>query len=314
MIEWLVRGGSVAGSAHDSRGVGSNDAFLTSVDGPTAIVAVADGAGSAAHSTLGATTAVAAAVEALRGGGSGYGDYSPAARDVALRNAVESARAAVLDAAASLCVEPSELACTLLLCVVRDGEVGAAQVGDGAIVGFVDHAYRLLCELPRSEFLNETVFLTSDAALAELNVRHTKAAAPGDLRHIAVFSDGLQTLALHLADDVPHSPFFDPMFKWAVREDASEAMLSDFLRSSRVREKTDDDVTLVLVADRDAPLPVVTAEPITRGRLSGLVHRRARRLERRAPRLAAAGRATWVRVIREWPRVLRAWAWMRRHA
>ena len=256
MVDWVCLAASVEGSSHQSRGTDSNDAFATVVAGSTAIIAVADGAGSAAQSTIGANVAVDAAVAALQE--HGFASHEPnLTHEEHLRAAILSARAAVLARATELEADPRELACTLLLCVATNEGIFAAQVGDGAIVAAVGNEYRLLCAPPRGEFLNETIFLTSDEALEYLVVTHTEVDSPRDLKHVAVFSDGLQTLALDLATDTPHSPFFNPLFGWVIGTDASESMLTDFLRSARVRDKTDDDVTLVLLADRNAKAPVL---------------------------------------------------------
>jgi hypothetical protein len=61
----------------------------------------------------------------------------------------------------------------------------------------------------------------------------------------------LQRLALNLATNTPHEPFFEPFFKVLSivgenKEDELTAALVDFLKSERVNERTDDDKTLAL--------------------------------------------------------------------
>jgi hypothetical protein len=99
------------------------------------------------------------------------------------------------------------------------------------------------------EYVNETTFLTSPEALQTAQVGVWR----GMPRYIAAFSDGLQMLALKMPAGLPHAPFFTPLFRFvASMTDATDAQdqLATLLRSPRVREHTDDDVTLLLAARR----------------------------------------------------------------
>jgi hypothetical protein len=59
----------------------------------------------------------------------------------------------------------------------------------------------------------------------------------------------LANLALKIPEGTPHKPFFAPLFRfsgeWKEEEDAKQ-QLESFLRSPRVCERTDDDLTLLL--------------------------------------------------------------------
>lgn len=74
---------------------------------------------------------------------------------------------------------------------------------------------------------------------------------------MALFSDGLQGLAVNFAERAPHDGFFRPLFS-AVRAEppGHSRELSDrlqrFLDSPRVNARTDDDKTLVLATRRAA--------------------------------------------------------------
>jgi hypothetical protein len=68
---------------------------------------------------------------------------------------------------------------------------------------------------------------------------------------IAVFSDGLQRLALNMAANTAHDPFFTPFFTvlsaaTAAQEELLQTELAQFLQSPAVNERTDDDKSLVL--------------------------------------------------------------------
>ena len=129
-MHWVCQAASVAGSAHESRGTASNDAFSTAVVGGTAIIAVADGAGSAIQATVGATLAVQTAISHLT---AALGDAGRLGA-TEVNSAVELARTSVIKYAEEFELASADLACTLLLCVANEHEVIAAQIGDGAIV------------------------------------------------------------------------------------------------------------------------------------------------------------------------------------
>ena len=86
---------------------------------------------------------------------------------------------------------------------------------------------------------------------------------------MAVFSDGLQMLALKMPGGTPHAPFFAPLFRFinnAADEPQIHSELESFLRSPTVRRRADDDLTLFLqrrTADRagDGPLTLTDDGP-----------------------------------------------------
>ena len=79
-------------------------------------------------------------------------------------------------------------------------------------------------------------------------------AEAGPAQRIAVFSDGLQSLALQYETKTPYEPFFAPFFTYletASKSDAEvEEELRDYLDSPRVNARTDDDKSLVLAVRR----------------------------------------------------------------
>jgi hypothetical protein len=160
--------------------------------------------------------------------------------------AASAAQAAITAEARARQVALRELATTLILAVAMPARVAVIQIGDGAAV--VCDAAGQLCALTvpdGGEYANETTFLSSPQALAAAQIRVWQ----GNPRHLVVFSDGLQRLALNMPDGSPHAPFFLPFFRLVeTATEASEAQvqLAAFLCSRRVRERTDDDLTLLL--------------------------------------------------------------------
>jgi hypothetical protein len=245
---WRVAAASVVGAAHLREGTPCQDAHRWALLPNGAMVAaVADGAGSAPRSATGAALAVRAATAAVASTlGQAAVDAPSAER--ALRAAMEEARLAIEGAARAAAVAAAEMACTLIVCLaIRDG-VWCAQVGDGSVVVQESSGeMRSLGSAPRaSEYLNETSFLTSPNAAEQMSL----SSWTGEWSHLAMLSDGLQTLALTLPGGAPHRPFFEPLFRFLAAE-PDPALASDhlaaFLGGPRISSRCDDDLTLVLV-------------------------------------------------------------------
>ena len=102
--------------------------------------------------------------------------------------------------------------------------------------------------VPQSgEYINETTFLISPDALDKTQVTVWR----GTPAQVAVFSDGLQMLALKLPEGTPHAPFFAPLFRFVAQmtdEVEAQEQLKAFLHSPRITERADDDLTLLLAA------------------------------------------------------------------
>jgi len=209
---------------------------------------VADGAGTAALGEAGAAIAAQTAIDALaRCLPSSITADCDADLSGLLTDVLETARAAVESEAADRDVPARELATTLIVALAAPGLVAAAQVGDGAAVCLVDGELHALTAPQQGEYANDTCFLVSPGALAAAEIVLRRETCS----HLAVFSDGLQRLALKLPEGAPHPQFFAPLFRFvsdAADEEEAVRHLADFLVSPRVRERTDDDLTLLLAA------------------------------------------------------------------
>lgn len=238
---WRAVGVSVEGAAHRQRGGGCQDAHAIGETPHGLVLAAADGAGSARFGGLGARLAVEAVTGHLAG--------ATAAAPATVAAAIGIARSTLEQAAAADGHAIGDLATTLHIAWLCGDRVLTGQIGDGAVVVRHGGALRSLDPAPRSEYLNETVFLTSRGWVDDVRIGlHDAADADG----VAVLTDGLQLLAFELATDTPHPGFFGPLWRWAADLDASQLdgegqdELATFLGSGRVRARTDDDTTLVL--------------------------------------------------------------------
>lgn len=237
---WQLLGASVTGQAHLERGTGNQDALAaaTTADGRLCL-AVADGAGSASRSDEGARTATETAIAALASASS---LTARAALDLAFSQAVTAVTALARRSGS----QPREFACTLLLVLVTADEVAALQLGDGAVIAEQGGSLRRLTPVWRSDYVGETMFITSPGARQQAVTVNAPAA---DLSALALLTDGLEPVATDLQSGEPFAPFFTPLFSFtgsAADQALRNRQLEELLGSERVRSRTHDDTTLLL--------------------------------------------------------------------
>ncbi len=244
---WQVVSASVTGKSHEKQNMPCQDAQgYKRLSNNQLIFAVADGAGSAKLADLGANIAVKIALETLEKQINSV-DIDIVWEDY-LKEALNAALIAIQTESVTQETEVRELATTLIIGIATPELVAVAQVGDGAMVVEDKTGNILELTIPTSgEYLNETVFLIAPNAVetAQINLWL------GQPKYLAAFSDGLQMLALKMPEGKPHHPFFSPLFKFVetiTDETDAQEQLIGFLRSPRVTERTDDDLTLILAS------------------------------------------------------------------
>ena len=258
---WRVVRASVQGTSHSKTCQPCQDSSSVGENAPAGmlVAAVADGAGSAELSADGSRIAACAATQrAVRLLRLHVHPLYEGVLEEILREAVHFAREA-LEAEAHRQKKPlREFATTLIIAICASEITGAAQIGDGAMVTADkrmpqddgDGAYTLFSAPQRGEYANTTNFITSSGWQNSLVVRTQHRG----VNRLAMFTDGIQSIALDaVADNAPHAPFFDPLFRWAEKqedEDTAGNSLASFLSSPRVTARTDDDLTLLLVIRR----------------------------------------------------------------
>jgi len=255
-VSWRFVAASVIGTDHVRAGTVCQDVarvrLVAREDGERLVAAVADGAGSARHADVGARLACEAAVALLASDPLTVGDPTLGPRIVA------AAQAAIDHAASETGTSPRDHACTLLGAAIMPSRAVFVQIGDGAIVIAEPGSSTLgwVFWPDKGEHANETSFVTGARAAEELEVAWRE----GVIDEVALFTDGLERLALDFGARLAFPSFFGPMFG-AVRalpagDDAelaaAEGELSGFLGSARVNERTSDDKTLVLATRRPA--------------------------------------------------------------
>jgi hypothetical protein len=157
-----------------------------------------------------------------------------------------AARKAIEERASKLDVSPRELATTLIILIATPRLIGAAQIGDGATVfRNLQAEIRALTAPKLEEYINESTFLSSPGVEESIQLEVWE----GKITQVAAFSDGLQMLALQFPGPAAHKPFFEPLFDFVARANSTEDMeqeLRSFLDSQRIRDRSDDDLTLLL--------------------------------------------------------------------
>ena len=210
------------------------------------LVAVAsDGAGSASLAHIGAATACSVAFEHVKA----FLARCNEVVDFALfdpQQLLNDVRLAINERAEIDGMSTRDFACTLLVAAVGDTSSVFLQIGDGAIVIDSPHSLRAVFWPEAGEYANMTYFVTDENASAHLQV----SVVPEVVSKVAVFTDGLQRLALRYDEHRPHDPFFAPLFQsvrtWTASQEGLLAALATWMDSDAINNRTDDDKTLIL--------------------------------------------------------------------
>jgi len=251
--QWHAIGASVLGQSHLSTGVECQDFCqweeIMSGNGKSTFVSVvSDGAGSAKFSSIGAKVTCGIAADLIATFIENGGDVGSLRRPF-FEGVVERIQGFVHSLSQCLKADVSEFACTMMIAVIDDSHRAFAQLGDGAIVVRDADAedYSWIFWPMSGEYENITYFVTQPDAKERLAFE----TGFRPVNEVALFSDGLQRLALHFETQTAFAPFFANTLgslKGSTEEGLSqlEQSLRIFLDSDRINARTDDDKTLVL--------------------------------------------------------------------
>jgi serine/threonine protein phosphatase PrpC len=256
-MAWRAVARSEIGTSHQNQQMPCQDYGHYRIFDNVIVGAVADGAGSAKHSDVGAELAVKTVLKHL----GGIDEYlqkrkrcwerfsQPLSKEEAERlfvKTVEKAIASLSNEAANNGYSINDLACTLLVFVATPQWVAAMQIGDGFMVVRPQNSeHQLLFNPDKGEFVNETTFITSANALDEMQVDVLQ----GQQEFICASTDGLEKVAIRMSDWTPFPPFFQPLEEY-LREtnnpEEEDEYAINFLKSDLLNARTDDDKTLLL--------------------------------------------------------------------
>jgi hypothetical protein len=255
---WKYGSSSVAGTLHLKSSTRCQDASRAEVvldagGSEVLIAAVSDGAGSAALAQLGSSLACDLFVDDVKYHIEG-GSANTISSDNFVAELVGKFRRLAPGWSRAESTRIQDFACTLLAAVVWIDRAVYFQIGDGAIVESrrdEPDRYTVVCWPQQGEYANTTNFLTDTDAVEKV-FREVKS---GAIDEIAIFSDGIQRLALDYRARSAHAPFFAPLFAWlrphggGYSRELSDS-LNVYLNSEKINGRTDDDKTLILATRR----------------------------------------------------------------
>lgn len=244
---WKYAGASVIGTSHlkNSNAVCQDANRSVVLDGLDRLVCVvSDGAGSASRAEIGSALACEHVLNRFHSS-QGNECFST---DFAQRTVAELQQS-IATAAQEHGLRSRDYACTLLVAVVGPERASFWQIGDGAICFRPrEHEGMRFAFWPaKGEYANVTEFVTDVNAGEELRFDEVQE----QICDLALFSDGLERLALDFKAGEVHNPFFSALFPYLYRRPPGrlldlEEQMRGFLASDRVNARTDDDKTLIL--------------------------------------------------------------------
>jgi hypothetical protein len=256
-MRWKYVYTSAQGTYHSKTGTPCQDAcgcrVIYTVEGEPVLTAVAsDGAGSANYSQIGSKLACSILLKEVKRfieSGNTVKDFT---RTIA-ENILTKFQNKVLKCAESMGIKKSDFACTLLCTIV--GERGAAffQIGDGAMVISKcqeTNCYSWVFWPGNDEYENITHFAV-DPESSFINMEYIF--IEDTIDEVAIFTDGIQRLALHYQSRTAYTPFFKPIFAY-IRSSPYGCLyrlqnsLTSFLHSKKINDRTDDDKTLIIAS------------------------------------------------------------------
>jgi len=247
---WKVIGQSVIGSSHVQSGKICEDAIHYQViklgeDDEALICFVSDGAGSAKYAAHASEISVKRGVTILRD----LVFQAVEINDKILLQLAEQIYDDLVELSERINEPLNEFSCTLLGFVILPTKACFLQIGDGAIVRNDGNGYFTHLWWPHNgEYQNTTTFLIDDTNFRNLKTKIIEES----IIEVAIFTDGLQMLALNNESENVHQPFFNNLFKWLRKatDDEHVAVLNnkliEYLSGETINNRTDDDKTLLL--------------------------------------------------------------------
>jgi len=239
---WRTQSALVTGRGQRKTGKPLQDRTCILQENDVTAAALADGAGSADWSQEGAHVAVETACNLLCGD---FDRLFQAGTPMELRRKIlEAVRDAVEQRAGELGVPVSELACTMLVVAVQGDRYLIFHLGDGVIAYQKAGTVRIASIPWNGEFVNSTVFVTSQNALRHARVyRGTRP----ELEGFCLMSDGCEP-ALYDKQRNRMAPLLRILFQQVqlMGRQSSSEILNAVMRGL-IAPRTQDDCSMVLL-------------------------------------------------------------------
>ncbi len=209
------------------------------------IIAVADGAGSAKRGDAGALTCVSSSISFFLHHRKTLTqkENTPGL----IKKAFHFAYLSILAVSRKMNLELKDLATTLIIAVIYSDSVFTGHIGDGGVVIKTKDNLIVLSEPEKSEYINETSFITDRNWINSLRINqiHT------EIEGVFVFTDGCQRGILRYEGErwIPYDKFFNPVlkfFKGCTEKRIFQRDLKLLLNSEKFLKISRDDRTLVV--------------------------------------------------------------------
>lgn len=251
MRQWSWVGACSTGSSHIRAGTTCQDSAgcieLPLSTGHALLAVVSDGAGSADYSAIGSRLVVECFVRSAIAHLRANQCVEAITKDLAF-DWLDNVRDHIFRSAKQRAIKPRDMAATLVSTIVFLNRAIVCHVGDGACVLRKKYAddWQVASWPAHGEYANSTYFVTDDP---QPNLQFN--ALEGEFVEVALFSDGVERLALDFVNGNAFAPFFEPMFAplttlGSGRDRLLSLSLRKFLDSPHVLERTDDNKSLIL--------------------------------------------------------------------
>jgi hypothetical protein len=222
--------------------------------GPALVAVASDGAGSARHAAIGSWITVRVFTEAAVRYLDQRGSLQSLTQDT-VDAWIDEIRERIVLAARKNDTTPRAFAATLVGAIVSADDAAFVHVGDGAAAfRAAESAEWIVPTWPAQGEFAATTFFVTDDPVPSVQFAYIEQS----IADVAIFSDGLERLALDFAKRAAHAPFFETFFRplhnsGTGRNRKISRDLRHFLDGPSICGKTDDDKTLILAKRRAGP-------------------------------------------------------------
>lgn len=245
---------AVQGRGHEKNGIPCQDKTFAMEENGVSVVALADGAGSASFSHLGADCVTRTICREMV---EHFDRFYEATDPSALRQEVLQTLLSALNLTAEeQGCDLSELASTLLMVAVKDSRYLMLHLGDG-VIGYLRHGELYVASHPTNgEFANVTYFVTSPDAASRMKLFKGRMET---IRGFVLMSDGAEA-SLYNKREKSLAPVLGKLIDAGAQKDVSvlqESLQQSF--ASVVRHATQDDCSMAMLVDDKEGFPGVRA-------------------------------------------------------
>ncbi len=252
---WKILLASVQGTKHLRENIACQDfcsaKIQESEEEEILILSASDGAGSASFSHIGSRAVCDRFQEYIKEWLEVEDTFEDGISEKKTQNVslevIHELHTALLECSKEYELSIKEFACTFLGAVLWKDRAWFWQIGDGAIIVEDADTWIPIFWPQSGEYINQTYFVSDTEIFQNFMFKEiTRSVA-----ELAIFTDGLQSLALKLDTRSVFSPFFQPIFKQLGEIDHTwlhslQNSMEIFLNSEKINSKTDDDKTLVV--------------------------------------------------------------------